>query len=66
MTIYVSNVNGDWWTFEPGQPLFVLDTAALTEQDMRDILEDHEGFENDKFEDVIIGYGKKVYLDGNA
>jgi hypothetical protein len=62
MTVYVANVNGDWWTYNEGQPLFIMDTANLTESEMREILEDHEGFENDKFEDVIMAYGKQVTL----
>lgn len=57
MAVYVTNVNGDWWQFSEGQPLFVLDTDELPEQ-LLDEIADNIG--EDKFENVIMEYGRQV------
>lgn len=62
MTKYISNVNGDWWEYHPEQPIFILDTADLTAEQLSAIIDEHGGFEEDKFEDVITQYGKQATL----
>lgn len=62
MTIYLSNVNGDWWEFDSRQPTYVLDTDSLPQTVLDEIIEEHDGLENDKFEEVIMEYGTKIYL----
>ena len=62
MTVYIANVNGDWWTYHPEHPLTILDTADLTTEQLRDIFDEHGELEGDKFEDVIREYGKQVTL----
>ncbi len=57
MAVYVTNVNGDWWYCSEGQPLFVLDTDELPEQ-LLDEIADNIG--EDKFENVIMEYGRQV------
>lgn len=63
MTIYVANVNGDWWELTPSQPIFVLDTDELTEEQFRDILDEYGELEGDKFEDAIQEYGRETTLN---
>ena len=60
MTIYISNVNGDWWEYE-NSPLFILDTQKLTPEEISEI-EDEGGFEGDKFEYIIQDYGTELSL----
>ena len=60
MAIYISNINGDWWQFHEGHPLFVLDTNELPEQALAEIADDIEG---DKFENIIMEYGREMALD---
>lgn len=63
MTIYISNVNGDWWEFDSRSPLFILDTDQLNQNDIDEIEEEWNGFENDKFEQAIQHYGNAVLID---
>lgn len=60
MAIYISNINGDWWQFHEGHPLFVLDTNELPEQVLAEIA---DGIEEDKFENIIMEYGREMALD---
>lgn len=60
MAIYVANVNGDWWEYQAHHPLFVLDTDELSEADLA-IIGDDIG--EDKFEYLIMQYGREVRLD---
>jgi hypothetical protein len=60
MAIYVANVNGDWWEYHSSHPLFVLDTDELSEADLA-IIGDEIG--EDKFENLIMQYGREVLLD---
>ena len=62
MAIYISNVNGDWWEHDTTNPIYVLDTDNLTAEQTSVIMEYHGGFCEDKFEDVIMAYGKQVTL----
>jgi hypothetical protein len=62
MTIYISNVNGDWWEYDSRAPLYILDTDELNAVQLAEIEEEHYGLENDKFEQVIMEFGKTVYL----
>ena len=62
MTIYIANVNGDWWEFHPEHPLFVLDTDKIDPELWEAIQEDHE-LEGDKWEDAIMDHGVKVYIN---
>ncbi len=63
MTKYITNVNGDWWSFTPNQPIWVLDTDELTEEQFHDIMDEYGEMEGDKFEYVIQEYGKRITLD---
>ena len=58
--IYFSNVNGDWWALSADQPLYILDTDLLNQDQIAEIEEEWDGFENDKFEDVIQEYATNV------
>lgn len=58
--IYFSNVNGDWWALSADQPLYILDTDLLNQDQIAEIEEEWDGFENDKFEDVIQEYATSV------
>lgn len=60
MAIYISNINGDWWQFHEGHPLFVLDTNELPEEVLAEI---SDGIEEDKFENIIMEYGREMALD---
>jgi hypothetical protein len=60
--IYIANVNGDWWSYDSRDPLFVLDTEELDAVQFAEIVDEHGGLEGDKFEDVISEFGKTVYL----
>lgn len=60
MAIYISNINGDWWQFHEGHPLFVLDTNEVPETVLEEV---YEALEGDKFEDVIMEYGREMALD---
>lgn len=60
--IYIANVNGDWWSYDSRDPLYILDTDELSAVEMSEIIDEHEGLENDKFEDVIHEFGKPIYL----
>lgn len=62
MAIYLSNVNGDWWEYDSRQPLYILDTDELNAVQMSEIIDEHGGFGEDKFEDVIMEFGKTIYL----
>ena len=59
MSIYIANTNGDWWEYHDGDPLFVLRTEDIPEG-----IEDDE-IEGDKFEDIIIEYGKQLQIGAN-
>lgn len=37
MTIFVANKNGDWWEYEPGETIYVLDTKDLDEMQKQEI-----------------------------
>ena len=63
MTIYIANVNGDWWQYDPTHPIYVFDTDKLTQGQFDDIMDDVGELEGDKFEDVIREYGQQVTLD---
>jgi len=63
MTVYIANVNGDWWEHQSNFPLYVLDTKNLTQGEFDAIMEDVGELEGDKFEDVIREYGKQVTLN---
>ena len=60
--IYLTNVNGDWWAYDSRDPLYVLDTDMLDAVQLSEIVDEHYGLENDKFEDVIKQFGKPLYL----
>lgn len=60
MAIYISNVNGDWWEFNPIHPLFVLDTDDLTDEQLAGIIDEYGDLCGDKFEDVIRDYGRET------
>ena len=60
--IYLANVNGDWWEYDSRDPLFVLDTDELNAVQMSEIIDEHSGFCEDKFEQVVMEFGKTVYL----
>lgn len=62
MAVYIANVNGDWWEYDSRQPLYILNTEELSQVQIDEINEEHYGFENDKFENVIMDYGTAVYL----
>lgn len=62
MTIYLTNINGDWWEYDSRHPLYVLDTDDLSAVQLSEIVDEHGGLENDKFEDVIHEFGKPIYL----
>jgi len=62
MAIFMANVNGDWWEYTENQPLYVLDTDTLTEEQKADV---RESLDSDKFEYVIMEYGRKVRIDGS-
>lgn len=59
MTIYVANLNGDWWEHKPEDPLFVLDTDKLSKEDLDQIKSE---IGEDKFEMLIEDYGYEVTL----
>lgn len=63
MTVYIANVNGDWWQYDPTHPIYVLDTDKLTQGQFDDIMDEVGELEGDKFEDVIQQYGKQVTLN---
>lgn len=56
MTVYIANINGDWWEHKEGDSLFVLDSS-----DLPDYI-DPEDIEGDKFENLIIEYGTEFSL----
>lgn len=60
--IYIANVNGDWWSYDSRDPLFILDTDELDAVQMSEIIDEYDGLENDKFENVIHEFGRTVYL----
>jgi hypothetical protein len=60
--IYLANVNGDWWSYDSRDPLYILDTDELNAVQMSEIVDEHDGFEGDKFENVIHEFGKPIYL----
>lgn len=60
MTVYIANVNGDWWQYDPTHPIYVLDTDKLTPSQLNDIMDEYGELEGDKFEYVIQEYGKQV------
>lgn len=62
MARFIANVNGDWWEFTDKQPLYFLDTDTLTEEQRKDV---SESLDADKFEYVIMEYGRKVTIDGS-
>lgn len=62
MTIYITNVNGDWWEYDSRDPLYILDTDDLSAVQLSEIIDEHDGLENDKFENVIHEFGKPIYL----
>jgi hypothetical protein len=41
MPIFMANVNGDWWEFEEGQALFVLNTDNLSIEKLAEIEEEY-------------------------
>lgn len=59
---YMANENGDWWQTHEEQVMYYLDVDTLTEEQKEAIAseygDDWEG--GDKFEQVIMFYGKKV------
>lgn len=63
MTRYIANANGDWWEYHVTQPLYLFDTDILTAEQFANIIDEHEGLENDKFEDVIMEHGVPVSLE---
>lgn len=62
MAIYIANVNGDWWEFTSDQPLYVLDTDLLSHEEEEYV---NESLDSDKFERVIMEYGKRVNINGS-
>ena len=62
MMIYLANVNGDWWAYDSRDPLYVLNTDNLNAVQFAEIVDEHGGLENDKFENVIHEFGKPIYL----
>lgn len=61
MTIYIANVNGDWWTYDNRDPLYVFDTDTLPVSDLKAILEDYE-HEGDSWADVIQEFGQPISI----
>lgn len=61
MTIYITNVNGDWWIHRPETPIYVLDTRKLSKDDQHVVEQAFLG--GDRFEEVIAELGSAVYLE---
>lgn len=61
MSLYVANVNGDWWEIENSvTPLWILDTNSLSEDLGEQV---YEELGADKFEDFIKEHGKQLILN---
>ena len=55
--VWYASPNGDWWTGEDADYVFVLKESDLPAGI------DPESIEGDKFEDIIIEHGETVYIE---
>lgn len=67
MPIYMANVNGDWWEFEEGQALFMLNTDNLSTEKLAEIEEEYDfvdgsGDYPEKLHRAIWEHGHQIYL----
>ena len=62
MAIFIANENGDWWHFESGRSMFVLDTDDLPEEVAKD-WQDENGDIEWTDEQTIWEYGREVPQD---
>ena len=62
MAIFIANENGDWWQYEPGRSMFILDTDDLPEGVAKD-WQDENGDIEWTDEQTIWEYGKVVSQD---
>jgi hypothetical protein len=65
MAILIANENGDWWEFQPGESLYILNTDELTAEMESEILPNWgplDGSEDypDKLEKLIWQHGYTV------
>lgn len=65
MAILIANENGDWWQFQPGESLYILNTDELTDEQYRAIVTDWGDLDTmpdypDKLEKCIWEHGEPV------
>jgi hypothetical protein len=68
MAIFIANENGDWWEYQPGQVLYVLNTDDLDDHATDDIANNWghiDGSDDypDKLEKAIWKHGHVLHLD---
>lgn len=61
MTIYIANMNGDWWEHIPNHDsIWILDTDTLSDEQLQRVEDD---FNSDKFADTITELGSMVVVE---